>query len=202
MDKTIRVVKIVNTFLLIALLLTMIFPIPKTNAYTLMNTKLNTDYVLMFVPYSGFSDTSITHFNNALYKWNSAVDITLMRREPTIRHDKTDYPSNDSTSQIYKVHRTDIDAPGQSYRYGSEYFFLILTSGDILINSAFNFTNSSTVPDNYYDTYTVFIHEAGHIAGLNHPTNTTDAVMWPQDSGECWRDLKSDDIAGIRAIYN
>ncbi len=50
-----------------------------------------------------------------------------------------------------------------------------------------------------HDLFSVALHEAGHGLGLNHSDNSS-AVMAPYYAGVV-RDLTSDDIAGIRALY-
>lgn len=61
---------------------------------------------------------------------------------------------------------------------------------------------STTWPSfNEFDVQSVGLHEFGHIVGLDHSQYSW-AVMWYAiGNGEVQRDLSSDDIAGILAIY-
>ena len=188
---------IINTFLALMIVALLCVPSALVYAYTTTGIKLNTDYTLTFVPYSGFEATSISHFNEALYQWNSAAGITLMSREPTLRHSSTTFPEDDNKTRIYKAY-ADPSAPGWTRVYTSTLTPNIAKSVDIDINTAFTWANSAT--PGAYDVWTVFIHEAGHAAGLGH-TTSNGAVMNVYPAGNTYRYLNSDDINGITSLY-
>jgi hypothetical protein len=48
---------------------------------------------------------------------------------------------------------------------------------DMALNTRFSWSNSCTQQSGKYDVETVFLHENGHVAGLDHP-NRTDSVMY------------------------
>lgn len=198
--------KCVNVMLGCALLISLFCPFSKTYAYpsyALNGTKLNTDYDFVMIPHEGFGSTTISHFNEALWQWNRPLGFTLMSRSATQRHNDTGFPKNDDQAYIYRESNTSVMGPGQARRYRSNPFSSVLRSADILINTAFKFTNSSSPKSNEYDTWTVFLHEAGHVAGLDHhPAGfASSSVMVPHDPGGTHRYLQSDDISGIQAIY-
>ncbi len=148
--------------ILLVALIFCVFPI-QAGAETVYNGyTINTDYVLIFTPYEGFGTTTIAHFNEALSRWNYAAGLTLMRREPTVRHQETTYPLDDDKSYIFKSY----DARGY---LGVTALFKsklskVLRSVDINLNTMYAFANSGI--SGCYDVWSVFIHEAGHAAGL------------------------------------
>ena len=74
-----------------------------------------------------------------------------------------------------------------------------LDEADMAINTAFRWHAGCTNVANSFDLQTVFLHENGHVAGLDHSTDRG-AVMYPSyQSARC--SLGADDQAGIRALY-
>ncbi|XP_023544311.1 metalloendoproteinase 1-like [Cucurbita pepo subsp. pepo] len=55
-------------------------------------------------------------------------------------------------------------------------------------------------PDKY-DVGSVALHELGHILGLGH-SDIRDAVMWPSMRPNTKKELSSDDVSGISALYD
>lgn len=154
------------------------------------------DGTLLFIPFYGFGDTTISHFNEALYQWNSAIDMTIMRRDPTERHYKHDYPNNDNKNYIYRTYLSANDYVAQTTRYTTNDE---IVSADINFNMYFNWANSAN--PNTYDVWTVFLHEAGHAAGLSHSAYSS-SVMYPTVSTNTLkRYLSDDDRTGIRVNY-
>ncbi|MEK7866646.1 MAG: matrixin family metalloprotease [Planctomycetota bacterium] len=66
--------------------------------------------------------------------------------------------------------------------------------GDMHVNEAYTWHVGSD-----YDLYSVALHESGHGLGLGHSADPN-AVMYPTYIGVV-NDLRSDDIAGIRQLY-
>ena len=55
-------------------------------------------------------------------------------------------------------------------------------------------------PDKF-DVGSVALHELGHILGLGH-SDIRDAVMWPSMPPNLKKELSSDDVSGISALYD
>lgn len=171
------------------------------HAYDLKGHKLNTDYVLTFVPYFEFTDLTIEHFNNSVNSWNNAAGKKLMSISGE-RHYTTGYWKDYDKHYIYKEVRTDIDYVGRTKYFYSAWNSKILKSADILINSRYSFANSQR--EDRYDTWSVFIHEAGHAAGLAH-TNLDDFNVVMNEGIKknfLRRNLHSDDVSGIKYLYS
>lgn len=201
-NMALKVVNIINIILIIAIIVTSI-PFLRTFAYNTTGHRLNTDYILTFVPHKDFGATSIAHFNEALWNWNSTVGMSLMSREPTLRHNTTGYPQNDNKHYIYREYNDNIEAIAQIKLYYSAWPNEdVLKSADILINTKHKFSNGNQ--SNTFDTWSIFEHEAGHAAGLHHTNlNNYNIVMYKEISTDMIRrNLHQDDINGIRSIYN
>ena len=167
------------------------------NAYSLTGKYIDTDSILIFIPYSGFGDTSIAHFNEALWMWNQSIGITIMRRDPEVRHSQTNYPTGDTDSYIYKVNVGE-DYLAQctwSCYSGSD----VVIGADININPYYNWTNDPC--PNHYDVWSVFMHEVGHAAGLDHSEFENAVMYYSSKANTSKRGLTADDHAGIREIY-
>ncbi|KAL8545858.1 hypothetical protein ACS0TY_005832 [Phlomoides rotata] len=54
---------------------------------------------------------------------------------------------------------------------------------------------------NYFDLETVAVHEIGHLLGLGH-SQVPEAIMYPGIASGTAKNIQSDDIQGIRALYN
>lgn len=168
-----------------------------TNAYTLTGQRLAEGEVLLFIPYSGFGDLTIEHFNSALWGWNQSLGMTIMRRDPELRHSDTNYPNGDGKNYIYKVNAGDTYLAQCTWYYNQTTG--ITLNADININSYYRWANEPHLTQ--YDVWTVFMHEAGHAAGLNH-SSVNNAVMYPSVAvNTAKRELDLDDHSGIRAIY-
>lgn len=71
---------------------------------------------------------------------------------------------------------------------------------DMALNTRFSwYTGTGTPPSGRYDAETVFLHENGHVAGLNH-SPVDGSVMEPYYEG-VRRVLHQDDIDGITSLY-
>lgn len=148
-----------------------------------------------FIPSSSFGSATIKAFNDALYPWNAASGRSLMSRSATTTHNSLVYPQDDGRSYIYKTYAYN-DYVAQCTWYSDAG---VTTSADININPYYAWANSAQPGS--YDVWSVFMHEAGHAAGLYH-SNLRAAVMYGTVyTNELKRSLHSDDIAGIQAIY-
>lgn len=93
------------------------------------------------------------------------------------RHYKTSYPNYDGMNAIYRVNvGADYLAQTTWWRHNGTN---IISEADININMYYPYANSAQ--PGKFDTWTVFIHEAGHVIGLNH-SEYTEAVMAPSIS--------------------
>ncbi|MCD1147124.1 matrixin family metalloprotease [Peptoniphilus sp. KCTC 25270] len=162
-------------------------------AYSLNGRKIST--TVTYVPHNLFGSLTKSHFNNALYEWNSGSGRNLMQVSQNT-HTKMNFPSRDSQNCIYRKSVSD------SYVALNKSYFNsrgVILESDINFNMNKNFANSAQ--DNAFDVWTVMLHEAGHTAGLDHSSNSS-AVMWHTVSkNSTKRFLHSDDRNGLKAIY-
>lgn len=167
--------------------------VPEAQAYSYNgNLVLNQ---IRFIPHVNFGQTSIAHFNEAIYQWNSNAGWALMSRDPISRHSQSIFPNHDDMNGIYKMYvGPDYLASTQRWTMGNH-----TVEADININPYYPYHNKGA--SGYFDTWTVFIHEAGHVAGMSH-SNYQDAVMYPTIAdGVEKRYLHWDDVAGISGLY-
>jgi predicted Zn-dependent protease len=79
-----------------------------------------------------------------------------------------------------------------------------ILEGDLAINPRVSFSTDGT--SNTYDLESTFVHELGHLLGLDH-SGVVGATMQPRqglnfiDPAHTMRTLSDDDLAGIRSIY-
>jgi len=189
MKKTKMVAYIVAMIMVISLV-----PAPRASAYSLTGQRVNT--MITFIPHNDFGTTTIAHFNQACYLWNSAIGYNLVYRDPTVRHTAYVYPSNDGRSYIYRVNIGSNDYVMQTTWY---YNGNVVTSADINVNLFCPWANEQL--SGFYDVWTVFLHELGHVLGLDHSSVTT-AVMYKYVyTNKLNRYLTSDEISGLIKIY-
>ena len=70
-------------------------------------------------------------------------------------------------------------------------------SGDLLLNSAYQFGSNGQAP---YDLYTIALHEAGHVFGLEDTAVSTDSAMYENYIGPR-TGLSAQDIADVQSLY-
>lgn len=207
MKKTIlsKVLKGVSGILILAFLLLIA---PNCMAYTRNSERNYVSGALQFIPHKDFGATSISHMNEALYQWNKIGNKKYtLSRSPTERHSTTGFFAGcssgvysfnkDGRNYIYREFSTTFTAPGYT-KFRTNVSGKVLEA-DICINVSRPFANGD-LPDRY-DTWTVFIHEAGHALGLDHPANNAYAVMNVYAPGTILRYPQTDDKNGINAIY-
>lgn len=182
---------------LILMLATTCFP-TEVAAYKYTGWKIPPNYVIAFVPDSQFGAQTISDMNEALYEWNRDAGRTLMRREPTKRHSTSNYPQQDGESRIYRLYKGTNVALAEMTPMDlmSSYIF----EADILLNISWPYVNGAY--SGKYDTWGVFLHEAGHAAGMDHST-TVACCMYntSRTNSTTYSYLKYDDTTGIRNLY-
>lgn len=75
--------------------------------------------------------------------------------------------------------------------------------GTIMYNLSYGFAPGNTTcapPTSYYETYSVSLHELGHLVGLDHE-DATYAIMNSTIPACTFKGLSGDDEAGIISIY-
>jgi hypothetical protein len=82
---------------------------------------------------------------------------------------------------------------------GVTWYSTSIDEADMALNTRFGWSNTCAAVSGRYDVQTVFLHENGHVAGLDHSGDRS-AVMYPSYQGpRC--SLAADDRAGIAALY-
>jgi hypothetical protein len=73
------------------------------------------------------------------------------------------------------------------------------TEADMAINTIYRWSTGCNAPSGSFDLESVYLHENGHVAGLDHSTDIN-AVMYPSyQTSRCA--LAQDDKNGIAALY-
>lgn len=177
----------------LALLVSMLFiaPLP-SHANSSLDHKIFRQ--IKYVASYSFGSTSMSAMNEAIYKWNSVIGWSSMSRDPSLRHYDNIINSFDNKNYIYKVIGADYLAINYSRAENG-----ILVESDINFNTLIKWANSAQ--PGAYDFESVFLHETGHTAGLNHSPFQT-AVMYKYlPSNTTKRYLTQDDINQINALY-
>jgi Matrixin len=82
---------------------------------------------------------------------------------------------------------------------GVTWYSTSIDEADMAMNTRFAWSTGCVQQPNRIDMQTVFLHENGHVAGLDHSSSTS-AVMYPSyQTARCT--LAADDRAGIAALY-
>ena len=169
-----------------------------TNGYKLSGKSLFT-----FIPHADFGDTSISHFNNALYQWNACLPtgVSGMNRSPTSRHTDTTYPRQDNINRIYRVANFSKTYVAQTTSWLNK-SSKIRIEADINLNMRYKWSNGAS--SDTYDVWTVFLHEAGHVMGLRDLADIDyiNRVMYYASTlGEKKRSVTSEERTLIQQIY-
>lgn len=192
--KTLRIITSLLSLALVCALL-----ISSVCAYSLTGQHISS--TISYTPYNGFGTTTISHFNEALWQWNSNSGLSLMNRKATARHYSTNYPTNDGNSYIYAVNTgSNTYVAENTWRYNTS--TNVITESDINLNMYHSWANSAQ--PGKYDVWSVFLHEAGHTAGLAdlYSSSYSSSVMYGySNTNTLKRYLAQDDINGLTAIY-
>jgi len=185
--------KKIFTFATIIVLIICALPIQSAKAYSTLPFHIN--IAVSFVPYSGLTADTISHMGLAAKQWNSAAGKTIMYVSLN-RHSSMSYPTKNGVNEVYK---RNAGAAGYVGQTTSWYTSGVLTESDTNFNMYYSFANSQQL--GCYDTYSIFLHEAGHTAGMGHSAYSS-AVMWPTAyTNTLRRTLQADDKNGIASKY-
>lgn len=178
--------------------------VTSAQAYSLNNWRLVDD--LKYVPYEGFSSSSISQFNDALYTWNKELPNGPQMRRSTKTHNSTPhFIEEDGKNYIYRLPEFDSNSPyvatnrvlTESMGFGKP---KRVVESDINFDVNKKFANSGK--PGYYDVQSIFLHEAGHTLGLDH-SSSSDAVMYKEATlGGEKRILTIDDRRGLEKAYS
>ena len=191
--------------LVVCVLITVSVVAVPASAYTLWKHKIEKSLTL--VPYQGFSSTSRTHMRYCTNAWNSAAGKSIVFMSSSTHSAQTGYPSVDGKNYVYKQY-ADTNKVAETTRCQiknipsvSASVMTYITEADIVINTKYNWANSAK--PNCYDTYSVFLHEVGHVIGLWHAESSTLPVMYENyDVNKEKRELTKDDIEGASNLYS
>ena len=175
------------------------FPTMFSQAYVLHEDGIWLGTEIRYLPHEDFGDLSVSHMNEALYVWNSAMDAGYLGRYADDTHSDKDYPLYDNENKVYRVPlgRNGTVAENTVFSLKSNH---MVVESDININMSYSLANSAQ-PDKY-DVWSVFLHEAGHTVGIADNMDVPASVMYAVSSKNAEkRSLHSDDLAAIQAIY-
>lgn len=178
---------------LVILLMVNLLAIP-TFAWSDAGWKLTKKLVLS--PHESIGSTSLSHFNEAFWGWNSRSSVYNLQRSLTTHTATNFYSATQAENRIYKVYNSNDSAPAvarTSYDSNKK-----VISAAINLNPARPLGNGTK---NAYDVWTIFIHEAGHILGFNHTSIIEPSVMNVLPMGSINRSLTSNDIIGVNSKY-
>ena len=128
----------------------------------------------------GYIATDIQVYNNV----SSATNPTFART----------YGTGDVT---FSAKSLDAKLCGTTYEYADPRHSTIIVSGTVYLSTNQTYYRTGGTPTACHFDGTI-LHEFGHASGLGHSTHSN-AVMWPTINP--YTALKSDDVAGIQAIY-
>lgn len=74
-----------------------------------------------------------------------------------------------------------------------------IDEADMVLNTAFRWSDGCTQAQGTYDVRSVLLHENGHVAGLGHSSDPSAVMYSTYQTVRCT--LSADDQAGIRALY-
>jgi hypothetical protein len=78
----------------------------------------------------------------------------------------------------------------------------VIVDVDMELNSTLPLSVADPVPPTSYDLQSIVTHEAGHFLGMSHSADPLATMRKDYTAGsDSFRDLASDDVAGICAIY-
>ena len=169
-------------------------------AYTLSGYKVQNN--LIYKPNNTIGQLSLVHMSDALGKWNSSAGKGILMLS-SITHNMYNYPMRDNQNYVYKMNTgTSAYVAQNSIWYNSA--TKIILESDIVFNMYYPYANNPNPGTALYDTYSIFLHEAGHTVGLDDLYNASDSakVMYGIASpGTMKRNLHSDDVSGAQHIY-
>lgn len=153
-------------------------------------------------PHQGFSSTTISHMNEALWAWNQHIGWSAMNRTTSTHNEFNFSNSTDSKNLIYRYSDPSSSSLAENRTY-CHWLWNEVTESDIWINVSFPYSNSPRT--GYYDTWTIFLHEAGHTARLGDNYSYSSAVMYYNGSllkGSSRRSVThSQDLNAIEYLY-
>lgn len=179
------------------LLLITLLPVPASAAYYYKTNGNKIIDPITFTANNQFTASSKSHMSQALRSWNNAAGSTLMSMSSSTHSSTSGYPSRDGKPYVYRINVGN-GYVAQCYSYRN--LFGYLYEADININVYYKYANSAQ--PGCYDLYSVFLHEAGHAAGLADLESPRYPVMYGYSSTNTTkRNLTIDDIVGIQSIY-
>ncbi len=147
---------------------------------------------------------------NALALWNAHLEVVQFAN---VLHSSTAKASGDGINSVFFSNSVFGDSFGGDtlavtvVLYDQD-TYLVSREADVVVNEAFSFNSyrgalkPGSATSRVYDIHRVFLHEFGHVLGLDHPDELGESVVAIMNSVISNLDhLAADDIDGAAALY-
>ena len=151
-------------------------------------------------PYSGFTDLTLQHMKSSVSQWDQAAGQLVIGISNLSHSDNNASFGSGSWDGVNRIMKKKSDElyTGRTH-VNADFFTGYVKEADINLNANKKFANSGQ--KGCYDTYSVFLHEAGHVIGLGHATSTVPVMYANLGTGVEKRTLQTDDKNGAHYIY-
>jgi len=163
--------------------------------------------IIFFDAHSQISQRSIDDFAEGMRRWNNQIGFSMLNLNG-FRHSGLweNSMTRDHRNRVYRQAIGIHNAGGIARRHWSGNFVNGLheiVEVDILLNVSHPFANNLPGSSTYFDVFTTFMHELGHVIGLGHAPMRPNVMFESLAPGEQRRTLQVHDREGVSILnYN